>query len=123
MPTRLTAFPPDFGSDLDQVVPGRKNFAAKQFDYHLLSLGHRPPIFQPEQVPTTFVPRPRRTHPAPLCSVLLSDPPIEHFSASEHSLLRHRQGFYELPTNSLSLVTGPRLSILVLLGIGACFGL
>lgn len=96
IPIRLAAFPPDFGTDLDQVVPGRKNFAAKQFDYHLLALGHRPPIFQPEQVPTTFVPRPRRTHPAPLCSVLLRDPPIERFASSEHSLLRQRQRLYEL---------------------------
>ena len=89
IPTRVEAFPTQSVS-ATLLVPGRKDFAASQFDYEGLSQGLRPTPLPPEKTPSAHVLRPNHTYPHPAWSITFPDPEFltSHEANKPHIRLR-----------------------------------
>jgi hypothetical protein len=104
IPTRLEPFPAQSVSST-LIVPGRKDFAASQFNYEALSRGKRPPPLPPEQVPPSHVLRPNHTHPHPAWSITFPDPDFSSLPGSDVARIQLRTLIFdtlETPYSSLS---------------------
>ena len=94
VPTRVEPFPTQSVSST-LLVPGRKDFAAVQFDYENLSRNTRPQPLLPEQVPQSHILRPNHTHPHPAWSISIPDPDFSALPNADPHRVSLRSRIYE----------------------------
>ena len=76
-------------------MPGKKDFAAVQFDYENLSRNSRPQPLLPEQVPQSHILRPNHTHPHPAWSISIPDPDFSALPNADLHRVALRTSVYE----------------------------